>query len=332
MENSHATPQGHVVIVGSGSVADSITRAMRARKRSGADDASVTACDLDRNSDLDRLRGARAVVLASNAHVSTLPALLRGWLPELMRAASDTILLVATHPVEAITDFCLRETGWPAERVIGVGTVAETTAFRRLIASRLRVSPREVAAFIVGERGEGIIPLWSTACVGTIPLHQWAVMGHGRMTVRDRTEIFVAVKQSSRDSIEGSARPSDDEVDEVDGETVDGVDKVDASDSTPVAVDSVESMESTESTESIVSLPSATMDILRAILRDENRILTVSRCVSDYREIDDVCLSLPCIVGRTGAEPPIPLAFNEAERAGLRAAVEAARVRQPITI
>jgi L-lactate dehydrogenase len=66
----------------------------------------------------------------------------------------------------------------------------------------------------------------------------------------------------------------------------------------------------------------ATARILEAILRDENAILTVSRLVSDWNGISDVCLSLPCVVSRHGAGPPLPVPMDDDELAGLRNSAE----------
>jgi L-lactate dehydrogenase len=87
--------------------------------------------------------------------------------------------------------------------VLGSGTVLDSSRFRYLIAQRLKVAVQNVHAYIVGEHGDSEIPLWSSATVGTVPLHQWAVQGHGKLTVRDRTDIFLNVKNAAYQIIEG---------------------------------------------------------------------------------------------------------------------------------
>jgi len=51
-------------------------------------------------------------------------------------------------------------------------------------------------------------------------------------------------------------------------------------------------------------------EILESLLHDENRILPVSSLLTDYCEISDVCLSVPCIVNRAGIEQPLPVPMN----------------------
>jgi L-lactate dehydrogenase len=62
------------------------------------------------------------------------------------------------------------------------------------------------------------------------------------------------------------------------------------------------------------------------VLKDESRILPVSSLLTSYRDgIDDVCLSVPSIVNRTGVEQPLPIPLNANEEAGLRNSAETIR-------
>ena len=65
--------------------------------------------------------------------------------------------------------------------------------------------------------------------------------------------------------------------------------------------------------------------ILEAVLRDENRVLTVSSLLEQHHGIDDVCLSVPRFVARRGAGQPLPLSYDEAEMAALRHSAEVLR-------
>jgi L-lactate dehydrogenase len=124
-------------------------------------------------------------------------------LPDLLRVAPDAVYLLVTNPVDVMTYVALKLTGLPAKRVFGSGTVLDSSRFRYLIAERLKVAVQSVHAYIAGEHGDSEVPLWSTASVANVPLHQWAVPGHGKLTVRDRTEIFENVKNAAYHIIEG---------------------------------------------------------------------------------------------------------------------------------
>ena len=109
--------------------------------------------------------------------------------------SADVAIVVAADGSEAVVGRIAGEVG-ASSRVLGVGTVAYTKRFRDLIARRCRVAAEEVHGFVVGKSDGVLVPLWSTAAIGAVPLHHWAVAGHGKLGVRDRVEIFQAVKEA----------------------------------------------------------------------------------------------------------------------------------------
>ncbi|WP_324653198.1 L-lactate dehydrogenase [Georgenia sp. H159] len=69
----------------------------------------------------------------------------------------------------------------------------------------------------------------------------------------------------------------------------------------------------------------AAVRIIQAVLRAENRILSVSTLLSDYVGISDVCLSVPTVVGANGAQEQLLPPLTRAEQAGLRDSAESIR-------
>ena len=127
----------------------------------------------------------------------------RQLIPKLVQLAPDAVLLMVTNPVDVITYVALKLSGQPRGRVFGSGTVLDSSRFRFLIAKRLNVAVQNVHGYIAGEHGDSEIPLWSSASIANIPLHEWAVQHHGKLTVRDRTEIFQNVKTAAYQIIQG---------------------------------------------------------------------------------------------------------------------------------
>jgi L-lactate dehydrogenase len=97
-------------------------------------------------------------------------ALVRRALPGLVELAPDTLVLVVTNPVDVVTFVAQDATGLPAGRVLGSGTVLDTSRLRFLLAEELGVAVTSVHATVVGEHGDSEIVLWSTATVGGAPL------------------------------------------------------------------------------------------------------------------------------------------------------------------
>lgn len=77
---------------------------------------------------------------------------------------------IVSNPVDILTELACRELNVPAHQVLGLGTMLDTARFRSLIAEELDLAPTQVKALILGEHGDTMIPVWSSATVGGLPL------------------------------------------------------------------------------------------------------------------------------------------------------------------
>jgi L-lactate dehydrogenase len=82
-------------------------------------------------------------------------------------------LVVVSNPVDVLTYLAVKRCGLPWQRVIGLGTVLDTTRFRSNLAKRLKVAATQVNALILGEHGDSMTPIWSSATINGLPLEQW---------------------------------------------------------------------------------------------------------------------------------------------------------------
>src|ERR1700757_4126356 len=85
----------------------------------------------------------------------------------------NAYLLVVSNPVDVLTYLAVQRSGLPWQRVLGLGTVLDTARFRGNLAQRLQVAATQVNALILGEHGDSMVPVWSSATVGGLPLDQW---------------------------------------------------------------------------------------------------------------------------------------------------------------
>lgn len=252
----------------------------------------VPQAKVDGSDDVEVLRGADVVVMTAgakqkpgqtrmdlaeaNAHICAKI------LPEVVRVAPEALLLMVTNPVDVVTEIALKLTELPWQRVVGSGTVLDSSRFRYLVAKHCNVAVQNVHAYIAGEHGDSEIPLWTSATIGSIPLSQWSVDGHGRLTAADKDAIVKNVKEAAYQVIQGKG-----------------------------------------ATNYAVGL--AVCNILEAILFDERRVLPVSGLLRGFRGMEDVCLSVPRIVGRAGIEAPLPIPMTVDEESGLRESGERIR-------
>src|SRR5438094_7865457 len=82
-------------------------------------------------------------------------------------------LVVVSNPVDVLTYLAVQRSGLPWQRVIGLGTQLDTARFRGYLARRLKVPAGQVQALVLGEHGDSMVPVWSSATVAGLPLEQW---------------------------------------------------------------------------------------------------------------------------------------------------------------
>lgn len=143
----------------------------------------VPSVQVQGGSELEACRDADIVVITAGAKqqpgqtrlelAGANTAMTRDLVPRLIDIAPDPVLLFVTNPVDVVT-FIGQETaaecGLARNRVIGSGTVLDTSRLRHRLATDLSVAVSSVHASIVGEHGDSEIALWSTANVGGAPL------------------------------------------------------------------------------------------------------------------------------------------------------------------
>ncbi len=82
-------------------------------------------------------------------------------------------LVVVSNPVDVLTYLAVQRSGLPWQRVIGLGTQLDTARLRGYLARRLQVPASQVNALILGEHGDSMVPIWSSATIAGLPLAQW---------------------------------------------------------------------------------------------------------------------------------------------------------------
>jgi malate dehydrogenase len=104
--------------------------------------------------------------------VKTNMAIVRGVTQELVRRSPQTILVVVSNPLDAMAQLALDVSRFPRERVIGMAGVLDTARFRTFIAQELKVSVRDVQAYVLGGHGDTMVPLARLCTVAGIPISQ----------------------------------------------------------------------------------------------------------------------------------------------------------------
>jgi L-lactate dehydrogenase len=82
----------------------------------------------------------------------------------------DAQVFVVSNPVDILTQLAVQRLGLPWQQVYGLGTMLDTSRFSSFIAEELKLAPTQVKALILGEHGDSMLPIWSSATVNGLPL------------------------------------------------------------------------------------------------------------------------------------------------------------------
>jgi len=126
------------------------------------------------------LAGCDLVVITAGANqrpgqtrlglLQTNAGVIRDIVPRVVAANPSGVILVATNPVDILTQIAAELAGLPPGQVFGSGTILDTARFRFLLGEYFAVNPQSVHAYIVGEHGDSELPVWSLANIAGVRL------------------------------------------------------------------------------------------------------------------------------------------------------------------
>ena len=187
----------------------------------------------------------------------------------------EAIILVISNPVDILTHLAVSYLDLPSSQVIGLGTMLDTARFRSLIASDLNLAPTQVKALILGEHGDTMLPVWSSATVGGLPL-----TGMKGCDANFQRNIFDRTKKSGAEVIARKGGAG-------------------------------------------WAVGATIAETVHAIALDKKQLLPISSLQTGCYGIKDVCLSVPTIVGRGGAEKHVEIELWPKEQQALQASARA---------
>ena len=205
--------------------------------------------------------------------------------PQITKYAPDAIYLIVSNPVDVLTYVFHKITNIPASRIIGSGTILDTSRVRSYLAKHFDISQQNIHTHVLGEHGDSSFIPWSQASVSTVDIDKYAelVKAHG-----------VDVPPLDREAVEEYVRSSGAQIIARKGATY-----------YAVAV--------------------ATVHICKCIFGDNDTALTVSTMLNGEYGISDVCLSLLTVVGQEGVKFRIPSHLTDEELGKLRHSADCLR-------
>ena len=205
--------------------------------------------------------------------------------PQVLKAAPEAALLIASNPVDVMTDFatgCAVAAGAPPERVVGSGTILDTARFRTMLAEHLGVSTQSVHGYVLGEHGDSEVLHWSGVKVGALSLAEAAAQLRAPVTAAVRDRVDEAVRRAAYRIIAGK------------GATWFGI-------------------------------GAGLARMAQAVQRDEQAVITCAVRTPEVAGVSDVTVSLPRVLGAGGVRRTLHPTLDAAEAAALRRSAEIVR-------
>ena len=187
----------------------------------------------------------------------------------IMASGFNGIIVVASNPVDLMTYVVSKVSGLPKNQVIGSGTVLDTARLRYLMADYLKVSSKNIHAYIMGEHGDSSFVPWEHAYVGCKKIKD--VMKDNKHPMEDLNKIHQGVVNAAYEII-------------------------------------------AKKKATYYGIGMALNRLVKAILNNENSILTVSTYLENKYGQDDIFIGVPAIINSKGVRELLELDLTSSEQ------------------
>lgn len=295
--------KGKVVLVGTGFVGMSMAYSML--NRGGINELVLIDIDKDKTigeemdlshglpfapqkmvikaGDYDECKDAQVVVITAGIAqkpgqtrlelAETNTKIMKSITKSIMASGFNGVIIVASNPVDLMTYVVSKVSGLPKNQVFGSGTVLDTARLRYLMSDYLKVSSKNIHAYIMGEHGDSSFVPWEHAYVGCKKIKD--VMKDNNLPMENLEKIHQDVINAAYEIINKKKA-------------------------------------------TYYGIGMSLNRLVRAVLDDENSILTVSTYLKDgqYGQ-DDIYIGVPAIINIKGIRELVDLELNEEEQAKL---------------
>lgn len=116
---------------------------------------------------------ARKPGMSRDDLVNTNAGIVKSVTEQVVKHSPNTIIIVLSNPVDAMTYVAYKASGFPKNRVIGQAGVLDTARFNAFVAEELGISVEDVHGFVLGVHGDDMVPLVRYSNVGGVPLERF---------------------------------------------------------------------------------------------------------------------------------------------------------------
>lgn len=121
--------------------------------------------------------------------------------PKLAQLSPNAIFLVVSNPVDVLTYITYKFAGFPSHRVIGSGTVLDTSRFKSILSKQFGIDARNIHAYIIGEHGDSEIATWSSTKIAGMSIDEYCKTDNLDCSDEFKTVIQDEVKHAAYEII-----------------------------------------------------------------------------------------------------------------------------------
>lgn len=205
--------------------------------------------------------------------------------PQITKVCPDAIYVIVANPVDVLTYTFHKETNIPSNRIIGSGTSLDTARLRTRLSEIYKVSPLQIEANVLGEHGDTMFVAWSMAKIAGIPIDEFK-----NVMTTENPDIVAYDK----DEVAEYIRKSGGIIISKKGATYNGV-------------------------------AAAVAHICKSIYLGLDSVICLSVLLKGEYGINDVCISIPTIVGKNGIVSTLTPTLSKEEQELLVSSANAMR-------
>ncbi len=156
------------------------------------------------SNDFGKIKGSGIVILVAGVGrkpgmtrmdlLKTNASIVKDVSSKISQNTKDSILVVVTNPLDPMTYLALKTTGFPANKVMGMGGMLDLSRFISFIHDYTKLSRKSISAMVIGEHGEKMLPLIRFSSIAGIPLQDF-------IDKKQANEIYEKTKQVAADVI-----------------------------------------------------------------------------------------------------------------------------------
>lgn len=136
---------------------------------------------------------SRLVPLQKNTEI------LKNVIPQALRYSPNAYILMVTNPVDILTYVAYKVSNLPKARVLGLGTVLDSSRFKYLLSKEFNLDGRSINGYMIGEHGDSQVAAWSKTKIAGCSIEEYCKVTNHELSSNFKEEIEAEVKKTAFD-------------------------------------------------------------------------------------------------------------------------------------